>query len=147
MSVQILHAPLGTVILEAARLGPTSRYILETREELLAYETEELAALRFSIILTARWESSGGEDAEHRADLREDLEILRNHYGDKLDELAMTFGIDQAVKIKEHIERTVIVPREYIPSTEASQNSNAPCRRPKSFEEFLSEGDGGECGI
>lgn len=107
MSTQILLAPL-----DADNISPASRYIRETREVLLAYEAEELAALRFSIILTARWMASSDEDPERRAELRDDLVLLRKHYGDKVDEIAMTFGIQQAMKTKEEVERTVIVPRE-----------------------------------
>ena len=87
----------------------------ETRAALLAYETEELAALRFSIILTARWEASDDQDPDQRAELRADLSLLRRHYGDKLDELAMTFGVGAAMKAKDNVERTVVVPRDMKP--------------------------------
>jgi hypothetical protein len=96
-------------------MGPASRYIKETREAMLAYETEELAALRFSIILTARWESSGDEDPQQRAELRGDLLLLRRHYGDKIDEMAMTFGVEEAMKATETVERSVVVPRDLKP--------------------------------
>jgi hypothetical protein len=127
VSTQILHAPLDT-----ANISPASRYIRETRDVLLTYETEELAALRFSIILTARWEASNDEDAERRAELRDELALLRMHYGDKVDEIAMTYGIQQAMKTKEEVERTVIVPREMKPI--AMPGDNGEC-------------DGGECGL
>ena len=81
LTTELLHAPL-----DASLLGPASRYIRETREALLAYDAEELAALRFSIILTARLEASEDESPEQRAELRADLELLRRHYGDKIDE-------------------------------------------------------------
>jgi hypothetical protein len=107
MSTQILQAPLDIAI-----VGPASTYIRETRAVLLIYETEELAALRFSIILTARWEASDSETSDRRSELRADLALLRKHYGDKIDEIAMTFGVGQAMKAKEEVERTVVVPRE-----------------------------------
>lgn len=107
MSTQILNAPL-----DVAAVGPASIYIRETRAELLAYETDELAGLRFSIILTARWEGSDSETPDRRAELRADLALLRKHYGDKIDEIAMTFGVEQAMNAKEEVERTVVVPRE-----------------------------------
>jgi hypothetical protein len=110
VSTELLHAPL-----DASLLGPASRYIRETREALLAYEGEELAALRFSIVLTARWEASEDESSEQRAELRADLELLRRHYGDKIDEIAMTFGVKEAMKAKEHVERTVVAPHEMKP--------------------------------
>ncbi len=95
MSTQLLHAPL-----DLATIGPASRYIRETRDELLTYETEELAAVRFSIILTARWAASDDETPEHRAELRSELALLRKHYGDKVDEIAMTFGVQQAGRMR-----------------------------------------------
>jgi hypothetical protein len=107
MSTQILNTPL-----DIAMVGPASIYIRETRAELLAYETDELAALRFSIILTARWEGSDSETPDRRAELRADLALLRKHYHDKVDEIAMTFSVEQAMKAKEEVERTVVVPRE-----------------------------------
>ncbi len=107
MSTQLLHAPL-----DLATIGPASRYIRETRVELLDYETEKLAALRFSIILTARWAASDDEPPERRAELRGELELLRKHYGDKIDEIAMTFGVQQAMQTRDEVERTVVVPVE-----------------------------------
>jgi len=115
-------------------MGPASRYIKETREVLLAYEIEELAALRFSIILTARWEASDNEDLEQRAALRADLSLLRRHYGDKVDEIAMTFGVAEAMKAKDEVERTVVVPRDMKP---------LPIQR----EEGVSNEWGGESGF
>lgn len=109
MSTPTLHAPLNITA-----IGPTSLNALETREALLDYDTEELSALRFSIILTARWAASDSESPERRAELRADLALLRKHYGDKIDEMAMTFGVDQAMKAKEEVERTVVVPRDIV---------------------------------
>jgi hypothetical protein len=96
-------------------MGPASRYVKESREAMLAYETEELAALRFSIILTARWEASDDEDPQQRAELRADLSLLRRHFDDKIDEMAMTFGVEEAMKAKDTVERTVVVPRDLKP--------------------------------
>jgi hypothetical protein len=110
VSTQLLHAPLDLAI-----IGPASQYVRETRDELLTDETEELAAVRFSIILTARWVASDEETPERRAELREELELLRRHYGDKIDEVAMTFGVQQAIETRDEVERTVIVPVEVKP--------------------------------
>lgn len=107
MSTQTLQAPL-----DPAFIGPASRYVRETRDVLLAYDIEELAVLRFSIILTARWQASDREISTRRAELRGELALLRKHYEDKVDEIAMTFGVDAAIKAKEEVERTVIVPRD-----------------------------------
>jgi hypothetical protein len=110
MSTQLLHAPL-----DLSAIGPASRYIRETSIELLDYETEELAALRFSIILTARWAGCEDESPERRAELRDELYLLRKHYGDKIDEIAMTFGVEQAIKAQVDVERSVVVPRDLKP--------------------------------
>lgn len=110
MSTQVLHAPLDLAV-----IGPASRYIRETRIELLDYEKEELAALRFSIILTARWAASDDELPERRAELRDELELLRRHYGDKIDEIVMTFGVQPAMETQDEVERTVVVPSNLKP--------------------------------
>jgi len=107
MSMQTLQAPL-----DPASIGPASRYVREAREAFLAYDIEELAVLRFSIILTARWEASDCEGSERRAELREELGLLRRHYSDKVDDIAMTFGVAAAMNAKEEVERTVYVPRD-----------------------------------
>ncbi|HEY1804673.1 MAG TPA: hypothetical protein VGG45_09335 [Terracidiphilus sp.] len=121
MSTQLLHAPL-----DLATLGPASRYIRETSIELLDYETEELAALRFSIILTARWAGSDDEAPERRAELRDELALLRKHYGDKIDEIALTFGVDQAMRTQNQVERTVVVPRDLKPIPMKIDNNDYP---------------------
>jgi hypothetical protein len=97
---------------DPAVVGPASRFISESREKQLAQTVEALAVLRFSVILTARWESSETEDAEQRAELRKELVVLRKQYGDKLDEIAMNFGVAHAMTVKEEVERNVILPRE-----------------------------------
>ncbi len=107
MSTELLQSPFDPAV-----VGPASRYISESREKQLAQAVEGLAVLRFSVILTARWESSEIEDAEQRAELRKELVILRKQYGDKLDEIAMTFGVAHAMTVKEEVERNVILPRD-----------------------------------
>ena len=120
MSAQILHAPL-----DSSTIGPASRYVRETRDAALAYETDELAALQLSIILTARWESSDFEEPDRRAELRDELALLRKHYGDKVDEIAMTYGVQQAMKTKEEVERRVVVPRDTNPAEKPPDDGNS----------------------
>ncbi|MGA8780719.1 MAG: hypothetical protein WB567_08245, partial [Terracidiphilus sp.] len=54
--------------------GPATRYIEEKQEQLLAAVAEELAGLRFSIVLTARWEGDRDEDPKRRKELRAELD-------------------------------------------------------------------------
>ncbi len=109
MSAQIFHASL-----DSTTIGPTSEDVIETREVLLTEETEELGALRFATILTSRWADSDEETLERRAELRSDLAVLRKRYSNKIDDIAMKFGIAQAMKAMEEVERTVIVPRDVV---------------------------------
>lgn len=97
---------------DPAVVGPAARFISESRGKQLGKAVEGLAVLRFCVILTARWESSETEDAEQRAELRKELVILRKQYGDKIDEIAMGFGVAHAMTVKEEVERNVILPRE-----------------------------------
>ena len=118
MPTQLLHAPLDLSV-----NGQASRYIRETSIELLDYETEELAALRFSIILTVRWAASEDEVPERRAELRDELALLRRHYGDKIDEIAMTFGVQKAMETQNEVERTVVVPCDVKPISTPSRST------------------------
>jgi hypothetical protein len=90
--------------------GPATRFVSEQREQLLASELEELAGLRFSIIITAKWESSGDEDPQRLEELRIELDDLRKRYFNKIDEIAMTFSVAQAILAKEEVERNVTIP-------------------------------------
>jgi hypothetical protein len=78
----------------------------------LTFATEELARLRFAILLTARWEASETEDPEHRKELLAELSDLRRLYYDRIDEVAMAFGVAQAMKTKAEIERSVVLPSQ-----------------------------------
>lgn len=62
-------------------------------------------------ILTARWESANGFDSRNRAALRDDLAQIRALYSSKIDEIAMAFGVQQALDAQNHVERNVIVPQ------------------------------------
>jgi hypothetical protein len=90
--------------------GPATRLIEEKQEQLLAAEVEELAALRFGIVLTAKWESDPEEDPRHRNELRAELKNLRVRYFDKIDQIAMAFGVSVAIKVKEEVEQRVVLP-------------------------------------
>ncbi|MFZ1941379.1 MAG: hypothetical protein WBA18_07520 [Terracidiphilus sp.] len=90
--------------------GPATRYIEEKQEQLLAAVAEELAGLRFSIVLTARWEGDRDEDPKRRKELRAELDSLRTRYFDKIDRIAMSIGVDIAMKIKDEVEQRVTLP-------------------------------------
>ncbi len=92
-------------ILDAPVAGRSARSIPES----LGACTEELARLRFSIVLTAKWESSEHSDLLHRKELRADLDQLHTLYFQKIDEIAMTFGVQAAMEAKEKVERAVSV--------------------------------------
>jgi hypothetical protein len=101
---------MSAQLLDTASFGPASRYVQEKQQASLSANTEELAGLRFSIILTAKWEASASADEERRNELRSELSGLRRHYSQKIDEIAMTFGVQNAIKAKEKVERTVAIP-------------------------------------
>ena len=71
----------------------------------------ELEDLRYGIILRARWESSDFVDSERKALLRDDLVQLRSLYAEKIDEIAMNFGVRQAIEALVYVEKNVTVPR------------------------------------
>lgn len=81
----------------------------------LAVLTEKLAELRFLIILTARWESSENLDRGARQIMRSDLVRLRKQYSDKIDEIAMNFGVQQAMEALWDVEHRVHVPASIPP--------------------------------
>jgi hypothetical protein len=101
---------MSAQLLDTASFGPASRFVQENLQSSLAANTEELAGLRFSIILTAKWEASAKVDDERRNELRSELAGLRRKYSQKIDEIAMTFGVQDAMKAKEAVERAVAIP-------------------------------------
>lgn len=88
--------------------GPPSA---ETMESKLAASIDELAKLRFSTVLTARFATSPNQPPERQEELRERLADLRRQYFEKIDEIAMTLSVEAAMKAKEEVERTVSIPR------------------------------------
>jgi hypothetical protein len=113
---------MSTSTFTPAPIVPASVHVRLKHEISLAALTQELAGLRFSILLLARWEGSREVDAENRVELREELAHLRLLYFETIDELAMGFGIQQAMRTKEDVERTVSVPRDMMPPLKAREN-------------------------
>lgn len=112
---------MATATFEPAALMPASLYSRLKHEATLAAFRQELAGLRFSIVLLARWESSGSVDEDNRFELCCELAHLRTVYLDTVDELAMTFGVQQAIDTKEEVERAVEVPCDMMPLTMACE--------------------------
>jgi hypothetical protein len=100
---------------DPAALVPASVHLRLKRETNLAAMAQELAGLRFSILLLARWEAARNVDASNLAALRRELADLRILYFDKIDALAMNFGVQQAMDTKQSVERSVVVPRGMAP--------------------------------
>jgi hypothetical protein len=72
---------------------------------------DELASLRFSIILTARFVNSPSQTEGRREELSARLAALRRQYSEKIDEIAMTLSVQAAMDAKDKVERTVSAPR------------------------------------
>jgi hypothetical protein len=106
---------MSTSVLNPAPIVPASVHVRLKHEVSLSALTQELAGLRFSILLLARWEGSREVDADNRAELREELAHLRALYLDTVDEMAMAFGVQQAMQAKEAVEHTVTVPMDMMP--------------------------------
>jgi hypothetical protein len=113
---------MSTAVLDTAALIPASLHARLKRESNLAAFLQELAGLRFSIVLLARWEASDSVDQENRAELRHELKHLRALYLETIDELAMNFGVQQAMDAKKEVERTVEVPRDMMPPLKTREN-------------------------
>jgi hypothetical protein len=96
-------------------IDPDSRYAYDDAEALLTGSTEQLAHLRFTIILVACWEPSSSVTPQRRKELRAELTRFRNLYLGMVDELAMAYGVHQALKTRNYIERTVYVPTGMLP--------------------------------
>ena len=100
---------MSTRLLDKTSTGPASHHG-QVKQIVLDTSLEELASLRFAIILTARWERSASEDLERRGELRDELVRLRCQYSEKIDDIAMTFGIQVAMNAKNEVEHAVSVP-------------------------------------
>jgi hypothetical protein len=117
---------MSTFLFDAISHFPASWYEREKQETNLASFVDDLAVLHFSIVLTAKWEASDSEDEDRRAELREELAQLRHLYDEKLDHIAMTFGVDRAMKAKEEVEGVYRIARSRKPAA-ASANAGPIC--------------------
>ncbi|MGH9605440.1 MAG: hypothetical protein ACRD3N_07050 [Terracidiphilus sp.] len=92
--------------------GPRAPRADEVNHIGLGVATEALARLRFAVLLTARWEAAETDDAERRKELLAELTDLRRLYHDKVDEIAMSFGVAEAMKSQAEVERAVALQPE-----------------------------------
>jgi len=99
---------LSPAILEASAAVSTT--FGTPRRNLLSL-TEKLASLRYLIILTARWAASESIGHERRNLMNRDLARLRREYSVLVDDIAMSFGITEAMEAQEDVERNVVVPK------------------------------------
>jgi len=106
---------MSTALLDTAALIPAALHARLKREFNFAAFLQELAGLRFSIVLLARWQGSDSVDGENRAELREELVHLRTLYFETIDEMAMIFGVQRAMDAQREVERTVEVPGDMMP--------------------------------
>ncbi len=102
---------MSTAMVERTASCSVNSYTPSGKDTTVDFAIEELARLRFSIVLIARWEEAERGDAERRMELHTELARLRTHYFEKIDEMAMTFGVQQAMDAKEMVEHQVFVPR------------------------------------
>lgn len=107
---------MSTAILDANSIGLDPTFKPGPQEATLNASREELGGLRFLIVLAARWESSKSVDPGCRAELRTELENLHALYLDKVDVIAMRFGVQEAMEAQKEVERTVKVPRSLMPA-------------------------------
>jgi hypothetical protein len=93
------------------------------REIALAVHKRELAYLRLSILLTAKWELSESGDAERRNELRAELAGLRRSYSQRVDEIAMAFCVQDAMNARQEVERSVDLPSDMTPCMTSSKDN------------------------
>jgi hypothetical protein len=109
-----------TALLDTAANCPASRQKWERQENLIA-DTEELAGLRLSILIAARCAGSGSLPAGDRAHLRAERAHLLELFFVKIDQIAMTFGVQNAMDAQAEVERTVSIPRRAKPPARPAQ--------------------------
>lgn len=98
---------MSPAILEASAIVSTSTGVPRNLTAL----HEKLASIRYLIILTARWEGSDNIGPDRRKLMGRDLERLRREYLGLIDEIAMNFGVREAMAAQEEVEHEVVVPR------------------------------------
>ena len=70
----------------------------------------DLKNLHSQIVSRARWESTDSPSTRLRTELQADLVRLRRLYSHKIDEIAMKFGVQQAMDAQASVESCVMEP-------------------------------------
>jgi hypothetical protein len=104
-----------TQILDSTLAESASNHVLEHRPDSLSGAVEQLAGLRFSILLSAKWLGSGALTGHARTELQDELRQLRTRYSNKIDEIAINYGVRAAMLAQAGVEREVGVPKNMAP--------------------------------
>lgn len=107
---------MSTYTCDVESIHSVAGCIEKQNKRLLALKRGELAGIRFLIVLTGKWEAWDSLPLGRRADLRTELFNLRALYLDKLDEIALEFGVQTAIEIKDEVEHTVAIPIDMTPA-------------------------------
>ena len=111
MSTQVLHAPLASWPTSDRRRATSARRALSfsiTRRRNSPHCASPLFLLRAGWLRRMKLPAVAPNCAASSS-------CCASHYGDKIDEIAMTFGVQQAIETADEVERTVVVPLELKP--------------------------------
>ena len=104
-----------TQTLDSTLAEPASRYVFDHQQAGLSGVVEQLAGLRFSILLSAKWLGSDVLTGHARTELQDELRQLRTRYSNKIDEIAINYGVRAAMLAQAGVEREVGVPKNMAP--------------------------------
>jgi hypothetical protein len=104
-----------TVAVHPSIAGSAPLIDLDRRQASLSGVVEQLAGLRFSILLSGKWLGSVVLTGQARTELLDELRQLRLRYSNKIDEIAINYGVQAAIEAQEGVERQVTVPRHTTP--------------------------------
>jgi hypothetical protein len=107
---------MSTSLLSGPPLVPASLHLRLKCQTNLAAFTEELASLRYSILMLTRWEATRDLDCEGLAHLRSEVAELRALFFETIDQIAMCFGVQQAMDAQQEVERTVTASKGPMPA-------------------------------
>jgi len=94
-------------LLDSAPIVPASVHAHFRHETTLAAMTQELASVHSSMLVLVRSAKPHSLDAGDLARVREEVAQLRVLYFEKIDEIAISFGVQRAIEAKESVECSV----------------------------------------